>query len=414
MHYVLIGGGIAGISAAKAIRENETAAEITVISNERSKSYYRPMIPLLIEGQKSEAEITFPDDPFVKLGVKTIAGTATGVKTLPKEVLLASEERIAYDKLLIASGGNPIVPAIQGAMGEGVFTLRTVDDAIRIRDAVARARGAVVIGGGLVGIKAAAALRLSEAGHGREPVDVTVVEMLPQILGQRLDKRGAGIIRSALVDMGIAIETSQNVAEIVREKGKPSAVKLTSGKTIKADMIIIAAGVRPSIGYLRDSGIQSGAGVLVNEFLQTNIPDVYAAGDVVEGKELLRERITVSGLWTNAFEMGRCAGANMTGSKAAYPGLLSVMNATEIAGIPFISAGLIEPEGAEYMTVINDRSDGYSKFVFKDERLVGTVFVRDIKNAGIYTNLIRNRIPVARLQDKVARKALQYPDLLAL
>ncbi len=414
MHYVLIGGGIAGISAAKAIRENDTAAEITAISNERSKSYYRPMIPLLIEGRKSEAEITFPDDPFVKSRVKTVVGNATVVKTLPKEVLLASGERVAYDKLLIASGGIPIVPAIQGAIGEGVFTLRTVDDAIRIRDAAAHAHGAVVIGGGLVGIKAAAALRLSEAGRGREPVDVTVVEMLPHILSQRLDKRGAEIIRSALVDMGIAIETSQNVAEIVREKGKPSAVKLASGKAIKADMIIIAAGVKPSISYLRDSGIQSGTGVLVNEFLQTNIPDVYAAGDAVEGKELLRDRLTVSGLWTNAFETGRCAGANMAGRKVAYPGLLPVMNATEIAGIPFISAGLIEPEDAECLTVINDRPDGYSKFVFKGECLVGAVFVRDIANAGIYTNLIRNRMPVARLQDKVARKALQYPDLLAL
>jgi NAD(P)H-nitrite reductase large subunit len=414
MRYVIIGGSIAGISAAKAIRENDTAAVITVISNEKSKSYYRPMIPLVIEGQKSEADITFPDDPLAKYNVKTIFGTATGVKTQSREVLLASEKRIAYDKLLIATGGIPTVPAIRGAIGEGVFTLRTMDDAIRIRDAAARVRSAAVIGGGLVGIKAAAALSLRRAERGREPMDVTVVEMLPQILGQRLDKRGAEIIRSALVDDDITIATNETVVEIVREKEKPSAVKLASGKTVKADMIIIAAGVRPSISYLKDSGIQTSAGVLVNEFLQTNISDVYAAGDVVEGKELLSGKTVVSGLWTNAVEMGRFAGINMTGRNVKYPGFLSVMNATEIAGIPFISVGLIEPEGGEYITVMHDRADGYSKLVFKDEFLVGVVFVRDVKNAGIYTNLIKNRIPIARLKDKVARRAAQYSDFLTL
>jgi NAD(P)H-nitrite reductase large subunit len=336
------------------------------------------------------------------------------VNTQSREVLLASEKRIAYDKLLIATGGIPMVPAIRGTIGEGVFTLRTMDDAIRIRDAAARARSAVVIGGGLVGIKAAAALRLRKADRGREPMDVTVVEMLPQILGQRLDKRGAEIIRSALVDDDITIATNETVVEIVREQEKPSAVKLASGKTVKADMIIIAAGVRPSISYLKDSGIQTGAGVLVNEFLQTNISDVYAAGDVVEGKELLSGKTVVSGLWTNAVEMGRFAGMNMTGRNVKYPGLLSVMNATEIAGIPFISVGLIEPEGGEYITVMHDRADGYSKLVFKDEFLVGVVFVRDVKNAGIYTNLIKNRIPIARLKDKVARRAAQYSDFLTL
>lgn len=413
MRYVIIGGSIAGMSAAKAIRENDTAAMITMISNENSKPYYRPMIPLVIEGQKSEADLAFLDDPLAKYNIQTMLGTATGVKERSKEVLLAQDRQIAYDKLLIATGGIPMVPAIRGAAGEGVFTFRTIDDAIRIRDASARARSAVVIGGGLVGIKAAIALRLKGAERSRELMEVTVVEMLSQILLQRLDKRGAEIIRSALVD-DITIATDDSVIEIVREEGKPSAVKLASGKTVKADMIIIATGVRPSIGYLKDSGIQTSAGVLVNEFLQTNNSDVYAAGDVVEGKELLSQKTVVSGLWTNAVEMGRIAGINMTGKKVKYPGFLSVMNATEIAGIPFISIGLIEPEGGEYRTIINDRAEGYSKLVFKDEFLVGAVFVRDIKNAGIYTNLIKNRIPIARLKDKVVRRAAQYSDFLTL
>lgn len=312
MRYVIIGGSVAGISAAKAVRENDPAADIVVISGEKSKPYYRPMIPLVVEGKKSEVDIAYPEDPLTTINARTVFGSAQEVNTRSKEVLLASGERISYDKLLLATGGAPFIPTIDGLKGEGVFVLRTVDDAVRIRDAAGRARSAVVIGGGLVGIKAATALRFREAAGGT-PLEVTVVEMLPQILNQRLDTKGAEMVRNALVAQGIAIMTRESVKGIARDKQSKIVVNLTSGRAITTDMIVVAAGVKPNIACLKGTGINTSRGVLVNELLQTNVADVFAAGDVVEGRELLSGERVVSGLWGNAREMGRVAGMNMAG-----------------------------------------------------------------------------------------------------
>jgi NADPH-dependent 2,4-dienoyl-CoA reductase/sulfur reductase-like enzyme len=145
---------------------------------------------------------------------------------------------------------------------------------------------------------------------------------------------------------------------------------------------------------------------------RTNIPGIYAAGDVVEGKELVTGARTVSGLWSNALEMGRAAGANMAGGKVKYPGFLSIMNASEIAGVPFISVGLIEPEGERYETVSHEDENGYWKLVLDGELLVGAVSVGDLNHAGIYTSLIKNRIPISRVKEKIMKRAAGYADFL--
>lgn len=413
MRYVIIGGSVAGISAAKEIRENDSSGEIVMISGEKSGPYFRPMIPLLIAGQKSEEDILYPEDQLPGKSINAICGTVIEVDAKKKEVLLASGERLAFDTLLIATGGAPLKPAIPGLEGEGVYPLRSMAHAIQIRDAVPTAVSAVVIGGGLVGIKAALALREQAISSGKTPREVTVIETLPEILSGRLDRRGAEIIRAAVMQQGISVLTGENVSEVVRRQSAVSGVKLSSGRTIKTDLVIVAAGVKPDIAYLKNSGIQTNRGVLVNELLQTNIADVYAAGDAVEGEDLVTGQTVVSGLWTNAVEMGRTAGMNMAGRNVKYPGFLSVMNAAELAGIPFVSVGVIEP-GIGYKTIIHDRDYGYSKLVFKDDFLEGAIFVRDLKNAGIYTNLIKNRIPVTRLKDKIARRAAQYSDFFTL
>jgi NAD(P)H-nitrite reductase large subunit len=412
MRYVIIGGSVAGISAAKAIRGNDSSADIVVISGEESKSYYRPMIPLVVEGKKSEADIAYPEDPLAMINVRTVFDSAQTVKARSKEVVLAAEEKIPYDRLLLATGGTPILPGIDGIQDEGVFVLRTMDDAVRIRDAAVGARSAVVIGGGLVGIKAATALRFRKAA-GQMPMEVTVIEMLPQILSQRLDTRGAEMIRGALVAQGIAILTEESVKGIKRDRQNKLAVKLSSGNTIKADMIVVAAGVKPNIAFLKGTDIKTSMGVLVNEFLQTNVADIFAAGDVVESKELLSGTNTVSALWGNALEMGRVAGMNMAGKNVQYPGFLSVMNATEIAGIPFISVGIINSEGGRYETISHEDEKGYWKLVLDGEYLVGAVSVGDLKNAGIYTNLIKNRIPISRAKERVIKKEAGYVDFLS-
>ncbi len=413
MRYVIIGGSVAGISAAKEIRENDSSGEIVMVSGEKSGPYFRPMIPLIIAGQKSEEDILYPEDQLPGTSINAIRGTVIEVDAKKKEVLLASGERRAFDSLLIATGGAPLKPAIPGLEGEGVYPLRSMAHAIQIRDAVPAAGSAVVIGGGLVGIKAALALREQGISSGKAGREVMVIETLPEILSGRLDRRGAEILRAAVVQQGVTVLTGENVCEVVRKQSAVSGVKLSSGRTVKTELVIVAAGSRPDIAFLNNSGIRTNRGILVDEFLRTNIEGVYAAGDAVEGRDVVTGQAAVSGLWSNAVEMGRTAGMNMAGGNVKYPGFLPVMNAAEIAGVPFISAGVIEP-GNDYKTVIHDREGGYSKLVFKDDFLEGAIFVRNLKNAGIYTNLIKNRIPVTRLKDKVARRAVQYSDFLTL
>ncbi len=408
MRYVIIGGSIAGLSAAKAIREHDLSGEITVISGERSRPYYRPLIPLLISGEKSEDEILYPEDPLEGKNVARVLGTVVGVDAKKKEVLLASGERRYFDSLLIATGGAALKPPIPGIEGKGVHPLRSMVNALQIRNAAASSASAAVLGGGLVGIKAALALR-KRGGALRE---VTVIEVLPQLLNGRLDRRGAALVRAAVEREGVTVLTGQVVSGIIRTPSVVSGVKLSSNRMIKADLVVVAAGAKPNVAYLRRAGIGTNRGVLVNESLETNISGIYAAGDVAEGTDLLMGTEAVSGLWSNALEMGRTAGINMAGGNVKYPGLMSVMNAAEIAGVPFISVGLIEPIGGRYGTVSHEDENGYWKLVFSGDFLVGAVFVGDLQKAGIYTSLIRNRIPISKVKNKVMKRTATYTDFL--
>ncbi len=413
MRYVIIGGSVAGLSAAKAIRQNDLSGDITVISGEKSRPYYRPLIPLLIAGQKSEDEILYPEDPLEGKNIASVLGTVVGVDAKKKEVLLASGQRLSFDSLLIATGGAALKPPVSGLEGKGVYSLRNMTNAVQIRNAAASAASAVVIGGGLVGIKVALALREQGASSGRPPREVTVIEMLPHILNGRLDRRGAAIVRAAVERKGVTVLTGQAVSEIIRIRSALSGVKLRSGRMIKADLVVVAAGVKPNVAYLKRSGIDINEGVLVNESLETSIPGIYAAGDVAEGRDLLTGDKAVSGLWSNAMEMGRTAGMNMAGGNVKYPGSMSVMNAAEIADVPFISVGLIEPEGRKYERVSQEDENGYWKLVLDGDFLVGAVFVGDLHKAGIYTNLIKNRIPISKVRNKVMKRSAVYTDFLS-
>ncbi len=413
MRYVIIGRSIAGISAAAAIRENDHVGEITIVSGEKTGAYYRPLIPLVVAGKKSEQEIAYSEDPLQGKNVASVLGTAIGVDVNKKEVRLASGQALPYDRLLLASGGAALKPAIPGIDGPGVFPLRNVAQAMAIRQAAAKCENIVVIGGGLVGIKAALALREMTPPSGKDQRTITVVEMLPQILAVRLDRRGSEIVRSAVARENITMLTQTNVLEIVRKGQALAGVRLNSGKTIKADMVVVAAGVKPNVSYLRNSGIKINRGVLVNAQLRTNIEGVYAAGDVAEGKDLLNSQNVVSGLWSNAREMGRAAGISMAGGKVDYAGFLPVMNATEIAGVPFISVGYISPEGSRYKVISHEDETGYWKLVIDGDHLVGAVFVGDLRNAGIYTSLIKNRMSISGAREKIEKRAVGYVDIMS-
>ncbi len=404
MRHVIIGGSIAGISAAKEIRGNDPKAEITVISAEKTRAYYRPMIPVLIE--KEGIDITFVDDPIGKYAAEAVYGTVRNLEVSSRQVVLSSGKKRNYDKLLIATGSRPLIPDLEGLGGVGVFTLRTMEDAIAIKSSAKNKRHAVVIGGGFVGTKASIALHHLGLG-------VTLIELSGQVLPQRLDRRSARIVADIMRKNGIEIMANDTVSEIMRSSGGVKSVRLASGAILEADIVVIAIGTRPNIDLVNGAGIKTDRGILVNESLQTSAPDVYAAGDAVEYVDLLSGKPAVSALWTNAEEMGRIAGRNMAGGNIKYQGFLSVMNAAEIFGVPIMSAGLIDPEEKEYETIIDDTPETYRKLVFKGDVLVGVIFIGEVSNAGIYTNLIKNKIPIGSLKEEAMNGTLGYINFVS-
>ena len=403
MRYVIIGGSIAGISAVKEIRTSDTKGKIMVISGEQTRGYYRPMIPSLIE--KDGIDITFVDDPLEKYAADLIFGTAKSLDGSSREVLLSSGKKMKYDRLLIATGSSPVIPHIQGLRGDDVFPLRTMKDALSIKTSARNKGRAVVIGGGFVGTKASIALR-------NLGLSVTIVEERGQILPQRLDRRGAWIIADVMRKRGIEIITNDTVSEIIRSSGKVKSLRLFSGGTLDADIVVFAVGARPNVEAFVDSGIRINRGIIIDESFRTSVPDVYAAGDVAEYIDLITGAPAVSALWSNAEEMGKFAGKNMAGGTVKYRGFLSVMNATEILGVPVMSVGLIEPEGEGYEVIVDDTLDSYRKLIFRGDILVGVTFVGNISNAGIYTNLIKNSIPIGSLKDEAINGSLSYIDFV--
>lgn len=405
MKHLIIGGSIAGISAAAAIRSNSPDEEITVVSREKGKAYYRPLIPFMIEDEKKN--IFFEEDPSVKYSYKHITERATGIDVKSRKVLLSSGDKLSYDRLLMATGSSPDLPEIKGSEGPGIFTLRTSADAAEIREYAKGKKNAVVLGGGLVGIKAALALK-------HLGISIILVEKLHQVLFGRLDQYGSRLISQALEGEGVHIITGETIESIERKKDSVKAVKLSSGNTVKADFVIIATGVKPNLDILDDTGIKINEGIVVNEKLQSSNPHIFAAGDTVEFIDISTGEPAVSALWTNAAEMGRFAGRNMAGDEVGYSGFLSVMNAAQICGIPFISLGIIDSvDNKNYEIIAMESSEGYRKLLFRNDLLVGAVFIHSIEGAGLYTSLIKNSIPLDGLKEKAIDGYLSYADFIS-
>jgi len=402
MKYLILGGGIAAASAAQAIRFHDPGGTIHVVSEERPGFYFRPLISMLVEGSRNRKDLLPEEDLGRTCGAKVIYNRAVALLGESKKIQLESGEAISFDRLLIATGSRPALPDIPGKDEKSVFTFRTINDAVSVQKAAKQSQSAIVVGGGLVGIKAAGALR--QLG-----LRVVVVEHLSHILPKTLDSECAGLIASRLVQDGIEILLGETITEILSD-GK--GVRLNSGKCIEGDFVVMSTGTYPNCGWARDSGINMNKGILVDEMLGTNILDVFAAGDVVEITSPITGNSEVSGLWTNAVEMGKVAGANMAGQNSKYSGYLSIMNSIEIEGIPMVSVGAVHEGSGQRDVFVHRDGDNYTKLVFNDDRLIGAIFLGDVKNVGIYTNLISSQRPLGKLKDLAMRNRLNYVDVM--
>ncbi|WLE97756.1 MAG: FAD-dependent oxidoreductase [Candidatus Electrothrix communis] len=399
MKYVIVGGSIAATTALNVILANRPDAEIQVVADVAVPFYYRALIPFLLDGSRTVDEILFTEQPTDDERVQFHHDRCIGVDPKNKIIGLASGGTLPYDKLLLAAGSSSLTPDIAGVDSEGVFTLRYMEETLKVREYLKDCKNAAVIGGALAGIKMAEALQ-------RTGVQVSVVEQLPHILPFIADTETAQRMSEKLRQEGIEVLTQDSAEEILVTKGKATGVRLASGKTVPADLVLLMTGVQPNIEFLADSGIAVDQAVLTDREMQTSIPDIYAAGDMVQFHDAVIGKDVVSALWGNAVHMGRTAGFNMSGIKAFVPPLLSSLNSTEIAGLPIISAGLLHTQSDRYTVYAETKGENYRKLIFAQDRLVGMIFLGDVSRAGVYTNLIRNRIPLGDRREAVLQEAM--------
>jgi len=408
--YLIVGGSAAGMAAAVAIRAIDPQGTVQVLSEEVDAPYFRPMIPFIISRKKRADQIhLLGQGPYQAGAIEVRLKTrAAGIDTAGRQVLTDRDEAIGYDRLLIATGSRPNIPSdIQGADQNGVFALRTLDDARQAARRAQSTRHAVMLGGGLLNLKAAFALL--ERG-----IKVTLVVYSPEVLSQLMEPADARLIRQALDQAGLQIITGCSAKRIMGDADGVNAVALDNGREMRCEMVCIGKGVRPNADWIDSTRIPVDGGVVVDKYTATRAADVFAAGDVAVTFDPISKDPMVTGLWTNAVEMGRCAGANMAGRPTAYGGTFGILNATQVARMPFVSMGMVHTAGTDYETHTKSTSNAYRKLVFapQGDRLVGALFVGNIANAGMYRAVIREGLPVNGMKKQVIAHRLHYGHLL--
>jgi len=393
MNYVIIGNSFAGLFATEAIRRTDPEGEIHIVSREPQHVYSRAMIHEMLAGVVQEPMVYLRDwDFYQKMRVHALLGrTATGID--PKaQVVTTDAGELPYDRLLIATGGKPFVPPINGLQQVQYHSFITLEDARKLKAACEGRRDAVVLGAGLIGLQCAEALR-------HVGMNVVVVEMADTVLPMALDAVASEIISRELAEEGIEVHTGDTLDLVISEDGHPTACKLRSGGRVPCDLIVIAVGVRPNIDLAKDAGVVTDRGIVVNERMETSAPNVYAAGDCAQGPEIITGMTMPIPVIPIASTQGMIAGYNMAGKRRAYRGGLS-LNAMQFGGVQVVSYGFVKDErDGEVLRVEDPARKVYKKLIIKDGLITGAIFVKDIDRVGLFRHLIERRIDVTSFKE---------------
>jgi len=385
--YLIIGNGVAGTTAAEEIRKRDQEGAITIVTDEAVPFYWRIQLNELISGDLTEEKLYAKKEGWYKekgidLKLKTrIQGGDVGEKVL----VTGENQKLSYDRLLVATGSHSFVPPIKGADRKGVFTLRSFQDARDIMDWAKRIKDVVMIGGGLLGLEAGKALR--KLGK-----SVKVVEFFPRLLPRQLDIPGAQRLQAIMEGMGFSFRLGAKTQEITGDGGV-KGVLLEGGETLPADMVIISAGVRPNLDLAKALGLDHDKGIKVDERMRTNQADVFAAGDVAEFKGI------PYGIWTAAMEQGKVAGSNMAGEATDYKGTV-MANTLKVVGIDLASAGEIDVDNKfEAKTLTDDEQ--YKKVVIRDNQIIGCIMLGDTKGFNKITKMMAEKQDISAVKERL-------------
>ena len=421
-HHVILGAGPAGIIAAETLRKQRPQDRITVVGDERETPYSRMAIPYLLIGKVGEQGtwLRKGSTHFADLRIDIVQARATQVDAKGKSVTLDKGQTLPFDNLLIATGSHPVRPPIPGLDLPGVHTCWTLEDA---RAIAARAKpGARVLqmGAGFIGCIIMEALKL-------RGVELSVVEMGDRMVPRMMGPMAGGMIRDWCEAKGVKVYTSAKV-EAIENASEPAGlvgkiagalglgggsgsglrVRLSGGQTIEADLVISATGVRPAIGFLKDSGISCLQGILTDERMQTNVPGIYAAGDCAEAFDMVSGKTIVSAIQPNATEQARVAALNMVGQHTTLKGVTQI-NVLDTLGLISTSFGNWQGvDGGEHAELTDKAAGRHLSLQFKDDLMVGCNSVGWTEHVGVMRGLVEGQVRLGEWKDKLK----QDPTLL--
>ena len=407
MHHVILGAGPAGVIAAETIRKHAPADTITLVGDEAEPPYSRMAIPYLLIGNVKEAGTYLRKSltHFADLRIDQVSGRVTAVDAKARTVTLDNGGQLSFDRLLIATGSHPVRPPIPGMDLPGVHPCWTLEDARAIM-ALARPGARVLqMGAGFIGCIIMEAL----AARG---VALSVVEMGDRMVPRMMGPTAGGMIRNWCEKKGVKVFTGTKVEAIEAGSGPATGlrVKLSSGQTVEADLVISATGVRPAIGFLKDSGITCLLGVLTDEHLQTNVGGIYAAGDCAEAFDKVSGKTIVSAIQPNAAEQARVAALNMVGRKTDLKGVTQI-NVLDTLGLISTSFGNWEGvPGGEHAELTDQASGRHLSLQFQGDVMVGCNSVGWTEHVGVMRGLVEGQVKLGEWKDRLLHDPTKLMD----
>lgn len=384
---VIIGNSAAALSALQAFRAKDQESKVLLIDREPFPAYSRVITPYFIMGGiKSENGLFLRTTDFYKeWNVQTLLGKeAQGVDTQSRAVVFDNGKKEPFDFLLIATGGSPVRPKIEGVNPEDVLVLRSLSDAKKLKEMKPKVQRGVFLGAGLVSLQTLQALYKVGGRY-------TVVVKSGRILSQTLDPEGSEIVERHIKKMGVQIIKGRDVVRLKKVNSSKTAI-LDNGEEIETDFIFAGKGVKPNINFLNASGIETQNGILVNGYTETNVEGIYAAGDVAQAPDFFSSDKVVYGLWPSAVEQGEIAGKNMAGLRKVYPGNLK-MNVTRIFAMPIVSIGDFGSKRVvETLTKKDEKRDIYRKICLDEKGIIiGAILINQVSDLGVLHGLIQER-----------------------
>jgi NAD(P)H-nitrite reductase large subunit len=403
--YLIIGNSAGSIGASEAIREIDTSGKLTIVTDEPYPAYSRPLISEYLSGERSLETMLFrPEDFYIVNNIDLLKGEKVTMVDFDRKLAhLESGENIAWQKLLLSTGGKPIVPKIEGMDKKGVFHFIRLDDAKQIYSYLIGVNRAVVIGGGLIGISVTEAL--SKRG-----IIVTVVEMKDRVLNTILDESASAIASTVLTQKGIRLIINHTVSEIMGEK-RVEGVVLDDGLRLSCELVIIAIGVLPQTDLVKNTAIKVNHGIVVDRYMTTSHPDVYACGDTAESFDFATDTNRLTPIWPNAYIGGKTAGYNMVGRNTEYRGG-TAMNSINYFGMDIFSAGIVSTlDNNKYESITRKDNGIYQKIMLHNNQVKGLIFIGDIEKSGIIFGLMRDAVNVGQFKNLLLAPDFGLVDL---